>query len=80
MPFFYLCIQIDWSDYGVDWDEVASADVDNTVTLEDIEGILTDEQVEEFYRNNRVNGSDLSRQFLVRHFAAAKAFVYAHSH
>lgn len=47
--------------------------------VEDIEGILSDEQVEEFYLNNRVDGSDLSRQFLVMHFAAAKAFVCSHS-
>ena len=50
----------------MDWDEVTSADDDNTVVVEEIEGILTDEQFEEF---------------LVRHFAAAKAFValvYAH--
>ena len=63
----------------MDWDEVTSADDDNTVVVEEIEGILTDEQFEEFYCNNRV---DLSKQFLVRHFAAAKAFValvYAHS-
>ena len=66
----------------MDWDEVTSADDDNTVVVEEIEGILTDEQFEEFYCNNRVDGSDFSKEFLVRHFAAAKAFValvYAHS-
>ena len=65
----------------MDWDEVTSADDDNTVVVEEIEGILTDAQFEEFYYN-RVDGSDLSKEFLVRHFAAAKAFValvYAHS-
>ena len=51
----------------------------NTVVVEEIERILTDEL---FLYRNRVDGSNLSKQFLVRHFAAAKAFValvYAHS-
>ena len=41
-------IYIDWSDYGVDWDEVTSADDDNMVVVEEIERILTDELFKEF--------------------------------
>ncbi len=73
-----ICTQIDWSEYGVDWDEVTSMDYDNTVFVADIEGVLSEEQARIFSVSNSIDTRNLSRQSLVNHYVAAKAFVYTH--
>ena len=72
-------IENDWSDYGIDWDEVSTANDDTTVTLHDVPNIITKEEVTEFHSNNSINGCDLSRELLLRHFESAKSFVCTHA-
>ena len=71
-----LAIQSDWSDYGIDWDEVSSANEDTTVILEDVHDMFTEQEVAEFHSSNNINGCDLSQELLLSHFESAKSLVY----
>ena len=62
----------------MDWEEVTSVDDESTVVLNDIGGVLSEEQVRVFSAGNRVDTNNLSRESLVSYFAEAKEFVYTH--
>ena len=75
---FSLTQQVDWEQYGIDWDGEASLrDDTSVVTVEELSDILTEEQRQEFHSLVCPADSVVIEDDLLHRYVIAKTFVHS---
>ena len=72
-----LLVQVNWDSFGVDWEGPIPLDDDNTVTVEELEDLLSDTQKQHLKESLApLSGSTFSQESMLAQFLLAKSYVY----
>ena len=73
---FYWFLQGFTDEYGIDWSGPASLDDDQTVTVDNLPSILSDEECTTL-RQQLTHSDTLTEEWMVHSFTVAKVFIHA---
>ena len=76
----FICsslVQVNWDNFGVDWEGPIPLDEDNTVTVEELEDLLSDTQKQHLKESLApLLGSTFSQESMLAQFLLAKSYVH----
>ena len=68
---------MNWDSFGVDWEGLIPLDDDNTVTVEELEDLLSDTQKQHLKESLApLLGSTFSQESMMAQFLLAKSYVH----
>ena len=78
-PFeIHLHVQVDWHQYGMDWEGPVPVDDENTVVIQENPEMLSDAQRQELREYlSPIGGNPFRQEEMLSQFAIAKAYVNA---
>ena len=69
-------IQVNWDTFGVDWEGPVPLDDDSTVTVEELEDILSDDQKQQLQGMLSPLSNSVFSEGMLAQFLLAKSFVH----
>ena len=78
---YSIFIQVNWDSFGIDWEGPIALDDESTVTVEELEDVLSDAQKQHLKGLLApLSGSAFSQESMLAQFLLAKSYVHQYGH